>query len=136
MIDVELLDVSDFEDDKIGKIIVDSAFYVHTTFGPGLLESVYEACLVKELKFRGIDLEIQKNIPLYFRGEEIEQGFRIDIFVAESIVVEVKAVEKILPVHEAQLLTYMKLTQTRLGYLINFNSPLIKDGIKRMVRRK
>lgn len=136
MTNVELLDTSDFEDDKIGKIIVDSAFYVHTTLGPGLLESVYEACLVKELKFRGIDLEIQKNIPLYFRGEKIEQGFRIDIFVAESIVVEVKAVEKLLPVHEAQLLTYMKLTQTRLGYLINFNSPLIKDGIKRMVRRK
>ncbi len=125
----------DIEEDRIGKIVVDAAFFVHKTFGPGLLESVYEACLIKELRYRGLMVESQKVVPVYFRDEKIDLGFRLDLLIENKIIIEVKAIEKTAPVHDAQLLTYMKLMDLRLGYIINFNSPLIKDGIKRMVRR-
>ena len=126
----------DVEDDKIGKEIVDAAFYVHTALGPGLLESVYETCLVSELKYRGLNVISQTPVPVLFRDRNIEAGFRLDILVEGSVIIEIKACERLLPVHDAQLLTYMKLMNKRLGYLINFNSVLIKDGIKRVVKWK
>lgn len=126
----------DLEEDRIGKQIVDAAFQVHAAFGPGLLESVYEICLLEELKSREINVESQKPVPVVYKGIKLEAGFRLDVLAANSVIVEIKAVERLLPVHEAQMLTYLKLSDKRLGYLINFNAPLIKDGIKRMVRRK
>ncbi len=119
--------------DQIGRAVVDSAFRVHSSFGPGLLESVYETCLEHELKKRGFDVARQVSIPIVYDGVKLEPGLRLDLVVDESVIVEIKAVEKMLPVFEAQMLTYMKLSAKRLGYLINFNVPLIRDGIKRMV---
>jgi GxxExxY protein len=118
---------------KITGQIVDAAFVVHSTFGPGLLESVYEACLIHELKLRGINVQSQVYVPIDFKGLHIERGLILDILVEGQVIVEVKSVNEFHPVHEQQLLTYMKITGKRVGLLINFNAPLIKDGIKRMV---
>lgn len=126
----------DLEEDRLGKIIVDSAFFVHRELGPGLLESVYEACLAEELRYRGLSVASQMAVPVSFRNVKLDIGYRIDLLVENRVMIELKACERLLPVHEAQLLTYMKLCDKRLGYLMNFNSALIKDGIKRMVRRK
>lgn len=126
----------DLEEDRVGQHVVDAAFQVHKALGPGLLESVYEACLVEELKERSISVESQKALPVMYKGKKLDAGFRIDILAADAVVVEIKAVENLLPVHEAQMLTYLRLSGKRLGYLINFNTPLLKDGVKRMVRRK
>ena len=120
--------------DLIARQIVDSAFAVHSTLGPGLLESVYEQCLAAELVARGVPVLRQVPVPLVYRNTQIEAGFRIDLLVGGSVIVEVKAAERTLPVHEAQLLTYLKLSGYRLGFLINFNVALIKDGIKRRIR--
>ena len=120
--------------DLIARQIVDSAFAVHSTLGPGLLESVYEQCLAAELIARGVTVLRQVTVPLVYRDTQIDAGFRIDLLVGGSVVVEVKAAERTLPVHEAQLLTYLKLSGYRLGFLINFNVSLIKDGIKRRIR--
>jgi GxxExxY protein len=117
---------------QLSAIIVDSALTVHKTLGPGLLERVYEQCLIHELTLRGIKVESQVPLPIDYKGLRIEEALRIDILVENLVVLEIKAVETILPVHEAQLLTYLKLSNHRLGLLINFNSPLIKDGIKRI----
>jgi GxxExxY protein len=116
----------------VAKEIVDAAFKAHQTLGPGLLESVYESCLYHELKKRGIDCAKQVPVNIAYDEITIEAGLRIDLLVADSIVVEVKALE-MNPVYEAQLLTYLTLTNRRLGFLINFNTPIIKHGIKRMV---
>ena len=113
--------------------MVDAGFKVHRTLGPGLLESVYEACLGRELELRGIPFERQRPIPVHYEGLDLDQGFRIDLFVASSIVVELKAVDKIQPIHEAQILTYLKLSKVRLGLLINFNVRLFKEGVRRFV---
>lgn len=113
--------------------IVDCAFKVHSELGPGLLESVYEICLMKELYSVGCSVERQVYLPVIYKGEELKLDFRIDLLVQNEIVVELKAIDGILPVHQAQLLTYLKLSGKRLGLLINFNVPLIKDGIKRMI---
>ena len=113
--------------------IVDSAYRVHFSLGPGLIESVYEACLVHELTKRSIAVESQVKLPVIYDGVRLDAGLRLDLRVENSVVVEIKAVERLLPVHEAQLLTYLKLTGMRLGLLINFNVPRIKDGIRRMV---
>jgi len=126
----------DIEEDRIGKQIVDAAFHVHSTFGPGLLESVYEVCLVEEMKTRGFKIESQKIIPVIYHGKKLNAGFRLDILANDLVIVEIKAVETLLPVHTAQVLTYLKLSEKRLGYLINFNASLLKEGIKRIVRRK
>jgi GxxExxY protein len=125
--------ISEIEYEKIGRKIVHAAFEVHRELGPGLLESVYEICLVEEL--RNLHLEVQRQIllPVVFKGKVLNKEFCIDILVENSIVIELKAVEVLLPVHEVQLLTYMKLADIKLGYLINFNVPLIKQGIKRKV---
>jgi GxxExxY protein len=117
---------------QVAKEIVDSAFRVHSTLGAGLLESVYEICLEHELKKRGLRVERQVAIPVIYDGVRLEAGFRLDLLVNNCVIVELKAVEYLLPVHTAQLMTYLKLTKHRLGLLINFNVPLIKDGIRRI----
>jgi GxxExxY protein len=119
------------ETDAVAQKIVDAAYTVHKALGPGLLESVYETCLVHELKKRGLAVQQQVVLPVYYDGIRLDAGLRLDVLVNEAVVVELKAVEYLLPVHEAQLLTYLKLTGYRLGLLINFNVPLIKQGIKR-----
>ena len=113
--------------------VVESAFIVHSTLGPGLIESVYEICLCHELRKRGIPFKSQMVLPVMYDGVELDAGLRLDLVVDECVIVELKAVEKLNPLFEAQLLTYMKLTGMRLGLLVNFNVPLIKDGIKRIV---
>jgi len=112
--------------------IIGSAIEVHRTLGPGLLESAYEECLCKELSLRGIDFERQKSLPLSYKGIELDCGYRIDVLVGD-VVVEVKSVEKLLPIHDAQLLTYLKLSGRQVGLLINFNVPVLTDGIRRRV---
>ena len=119
--------------EQAARQVVDAAFRVHTTLGAGLLESVYEACLAHELKTKRVPFSRQVSLPVHYDGMTLEAGLRLDLLVAESVIVEIKAVEALLPVHEAQLLTYLKLAKKRLGLLINFNVPLIKDGIRRRV---
>ena len=119
--------------DNVGTQVVDAAYSVHSTLGPGLLESVYEACLVHALHKRGLEAERQIALPVVYDGLQVEAGLRLDVVVQGCIVVELKAVEKVLPVHRAQLLTYLKLSGHRLGFLINFNVPVIREGISRMV---
>lgn len=113
--------------------LVDAAYKVHKALGPGLLESVYEACLCHELTKRGIPFRRQLELPVVYDGIRLDAGLRLDLVVDDCVVVELKAVEKHNTLFEAQLLTYLKLTGHRLGLLINFNVELIKDGIKRMV---
>ena len=117
--------------DEIARAIVDSAFRVHSTLGPGLLESVYEACLRHELAKRGLTVRQQLALPIVYDGLRIETGLRIDLLVEDRVIVEVKAIEKLIALHDAQLLTYLRLSKRRLGLLINFNVLRIKDGIKR-----
>jgi GxxExxY protein len=119
---------------RVSGAIVDSAFAVHQSLGPGLLESVYEQCLALELRSRGLIVAQQVSQPVAYRGVKIDAGFRLDLVVEDLVVVEVKAAERLLPVHDAQLLTYLKLSGRQLGLLINFNVPRIKEGIKRLVR--
>ena len=121
------------EIESVAKTIVDAALKVHRALGPGLLESVYELCLAHELRRRGVQLESQVKLPISYEGLKIDAGLRLDLIVAQQVVVEVKAVEKLHPVHDAQLLSYLKLTGLKLGLLINFNVPLIRDGIKRII---
>lgn len=121
------------EINKLSGIILDSAIEVHRNLGPGLLESVYEVCLCKELDSRGIKYARQVSLPVFYKGEELEADFRIDILVENEIIIELKAVEAMIPVFEAQLLTYLKLSNKKLGLLINFNVPRLIDGYKRML---
>ena len=121
------------EVDEAAAQVVDAAFAVHSTLGPGLLESVYETCLAHELAKRGLKTKRQVIVPIYYDNTRLDAGLRLDFVVENCLVVELKAVESMLPVHEAQLLTYLKLSGHRLGLLINFNVPLIRDGIKRIV---
>jgi GxxExxY protein len=123
------------EVESIAKAVVDAAFTVHYTLGPGLLEKVYEKCMVEELKNRNLRVERQVPVPIVYKGTPIDEELRIDILVERKIIVELKAVEALHPVFEAQLLTYLKLTERDLGFLINFNVPLIKEGIKRLRRK-
>jgi GxxExxY protein len=123
------------EHDRAARHIVDSAFSVHTTLGPGLLESVYEQCMAYELESRGLLVRRQAPLPIIYKAARIEAGFRLDLVVDDLVVVEIKAVERLMPVHHAQLLTYLKLSQFSLGLLINFNVPVLKDGIRRIVRQ-
>jgi GxxExxY protein len=121
------------EHDRAARAIVDSAFAVHTALGPGLLESVYEACLAHELRSRNLDVALQVALPVIYRDISIDAGFRMDMVVNGLIIVEIKAVERLMPIHEAQLLTYLKLSRKRLGLLINFNTVRIRDGIRRLI---
>jgi len=120
--------------EALASSVVDAAFHVHKAFGPGLLESVYETCLCHELKQRGIPFKSQVALPIYYNELTLDNGLRLDMLVDDKLVVELKAVEKMQPLYDAQLLTYLKLSGLRLGLLINFNTVLIKDGIKRIVR--
>jgi GxxExxY protein len=121
------------EDERIGTLIVDAAFSVHTKLGAGLLENVYEVCFCHELSKRNLSFQRQVVVPIVYDGMKFDEGFRLDVLVADRVICELKAIEKVLPVHTGQLLTYLKLSGKRLGYLINFNVPLIKHGIKRVV---
>ena len=122
---------SDLED--LATALVDSAFKVHQTLGPGLLESVYESCVSIELTRHGISYERQAPMPLVYEGVNVNGGFRLDLLVEKSVVMEIKAVERLLPIHQSQVLTYLKLANLRLGLLINFNVPMFKEGVKRIV---
>jgi len=115
-------------------MVVDAAFRVHSALGPGLLESIYESCLAHEFTKRGMPFRRQATLPIVYDGVSFESGLRLDFLVADAVVVEVKAVEKMLPVFEAQILSYLKLAGCRLGYLINFNVPLIREGVRRYAR--
>ena len=117
--------------EEIGKCVVDSAFQVHNELGPGLLERVYEACLADEIRNSGYKVKRQSNVPIVYKGKVFDEGFRLDLNIENLVIVEVKAVDQINEVWKAQIISHLKLTDTRLGYLINFNVPLIKDGIKR-----
>ena len=118
--------------DLFAKDVVDAAYKIHTKLGPGLLESAYEACLAYELTKRGYQVERQKPQPVIYDGLEIEVGYRLDILVNGEVILELKSVEQVLPIHHAQLMTYVKLSGKTLGLLINFNVPVIKQGIRRV----
>lgn len=117
----------------LSKEILDASITLHKEMGPGLLESVYELCLLKELQLRGIFAENQVPVPLIYKGFYLNKDYRIDILVEKEIIIELKAVEFILPVHEAQIISHLKLTDRKLGFLINFNVPLLKEGFRRFV---
>jgi len=120
--------------EEITEQILGSAIAVHRALGPGLLESAYEACLAFELLERRLRVERQVSLPVVYRGVRIDCGYRLDLVVEAMVVVEIKAVERILPVHEAQILTYLKLSGLSIGLLLNFNVPMMKDGIRRFVQ--
>ena len=120
------------EVNKLSKVVVESSLAVHRKLGPGLLESAYETCLLHEFKKAGIDTERQVKIPIIYDGIRLETQLRLDLWLERKLIVEVKSVESVLPIHRAQVLTYLKMTNTRLGLLINFNVRLIKRGINRI----
>ncbi len=120
-------------ENEIGKIVVDSALRVHRALGPGLLESTYQACLGYELAERGIRVELQKALPVVYNEVKLECGYRIDVFAEGKVVIEIKSVEALCDIHVAQILTYLRLSGCKLGYLINFNVTLLKHGIRRVV---
>jgi GxxExxY protein len=121
-------------EELVAKEVVDAAFQIHRALGPGLLESVYQACLGHELGRRGVEHRSQVALPIKYEGLIVDAGLRIDLLAANLVIVEIKAIEQILPVHRAQLLTYLKLAELRLGLLINFSVAVIRDGIRRIVR--
>ena len=118
---------------KITSEVINAAMEVHRTLGPGLLESAYHECLCRELTIRGVTFERERGVPVEYKGIRLECGYRLDLLVSDSVVVEIKSVEGIVPVHEAQLLTYLRLGGWRLGLLINFNTIILKDGIRRVI---
>ena len=120
---------------RITGAVVDAGMKVHSVLGPGLLESTYEACLAHELRNRGFTVRTQVPLAVSYEGLELDLGYRVDVLVDEEVVVELKAVSKLLPIHEAQLLSYLKLNNFRVGLLINFHAVHLRDGIKRMVNR-
>jgi len=120
-------------ENEIGTLVVDTAVYVHKNLGSGLLESVYETILAKLLLKKGLTVQRQVSIPIEFEGEHFDEGFRIDLFIDGKVIVELKSVEKISAAHKKQLLTYLKLTNTKLGYILNFGAELMKEGILRIV---
>lgn len=121
------------EYNKITETVIKCAIEVHKELGPGLMESVYEVCLMKLLREEGLLVRRQVVVPVHFKGERLNKEFIIDILVEDSVILELKSIEVILPVHEAQLVTYLKLADKRLGLLINFNVVLLKDGIRRRI---
>ena len=118
---------------ETSRSVIAAAMRVHSELGPGLLETTYEACLAEELRVGGHDVRTQVSLPVLYRGREVQHGFRLDLLVDDEIIVEVKTVEKLAAVHEAQLLTYLRLSHRRVGLLINFHTAHLRDGIKRMV---
>jgi len=120
-------------ENRLTEEIIGAAIEVHRALGPGLLESIYEECLAIELELRGLGFERQRPVQIAYKGRRVAGDLRIDLLVDHKVVAELKAVERLLPVHEAQLLTYLRLSNMKVGLLINFNVPILKDGIKRMV---
>lgn len=125
--------MSETEYNRLTDLILASAIEVHRILGPGLLESVYEYCLVEELRRNGLNVQRQVKLPIIYKGRNLEKDFIIDLLVEDLIVIELKAVEEVLPVHEVQLLTYLKLSEKKLGLLINFHVPILKQGVKRKI---
>jgi GxxExxY protein len=123
------------EIEPIAKQVVDAMLSVRRELGPGLLESTYQKCLAHELKSREIDVRCEVELPVHYKGLQIDAGYRIDMLVGDCTIIENKSVQALAPIHEAQLLTYLRLSGYRLGFLVNWNVPLIKDGIKRMVNK-
>lgn len=121
-------------EEAVAKAIVDAAYTVHKNLGLGLLESIYETCFCHELKKRGLTFQRQVAVPVVYDDITFDEGLRLDVLVEDSVICELKAVQTMLPVFVAQLLTYLKLSEKRLGFLINFNVPQIKQGIKRVIR--
>jgi GxxExxY protein len=119
--------------ERLGAIVVDAAFTVHSALGPGLLESAYQACLVQELRNRGLSVQCEVPFPVLYAGLTVDTGYRVDMVIEDEILVENKSVLAIAPIHRAQVLTYLKTSNIRLGLLINWNVPRIKDGIRRLV---
>jgi GxxExxY protein len=123
----------DFPEKKLTEEIIGAAIEVHKFLGPGLLETAYQACMERELDLRKIQFEKQKSLPIEYKGVKLDCDFRLDLLVENKVIVELKTVETLASVHEAQLLTYMKLTGCKIGLLINFNVPVLKTGIKRLI---
>ena len=121
------------EYERLGKVILDCAFEVHKELGPGLLESIYEECLCEELRNRNINVQNQVYLPLTYKGRKLDKNFRVDVLVENVIVLEIKSVYDIYPIDEAQLVSYLRLSEKKLGFLLNFNVVLLKDGIRRKV---
>lgn len=119
--------------ERIGREVVDAALTVHRALGPGLLESVYETCLFEELRRRGLAIERQVSVPVVYGDIRMEAGFRLDLLVEESVVIEIKAIDALASIHMAQVLTYLRFSGHRLGFLINFNTALLKNGLRRLV---
>ena len=129
----EINSADEYRINSITGVIIDCSIRVHKELGPGLLERVYELCLLKELISEGLFVKRQVALPVIYKGEKIDIDFKIGLLVEDEVIVELKAVEAILPVHEAQLLTYLKLSGMRIGLLMNFNTKLLKDGIRRYI---
>jgi GxxExxY protein len=121
------------EIEKIGKTVLNAAFKVHTTLGPGLLESVYETTMAYEVRKSGLSVATQVSLPIIYDGQQLESGLRLDMLIEKCVIAELKAVESMNPVYEAQIMTYLRLSAIRLGFLINFNVKHLKDGIRRFV---
>jgi len=121
------------KENEIGYLIVDTAVSLHKKLGPGLFESVYETILMRQLSKKGLYVQQQVSIPIEFDGEYFDEGFRADLFIQGKVIIELKSTEKITDVHKKQLLTYLKLTNTKLGFILNFGSELMKDGIIRII---
>lgn len=118
---------------EITEIIIGSAIAVHKSLGPGLLESAYEACLAFELADRGLSVERQKALPVVYRDVKLDCGYRLDLLVEERVIIELKAIDRLLPIHSAQLLSYLKLSECKVGLLINFNVKILKNGLRRII---
>ncbi len=117
----------------IGSAVVDAAFRVHRTLGPGLLENAYEQCLAEELRQAGLKVRQQAAVPVVYGSVRLDVGYRLDVLVEDEVIIEVKAIDALAPIHSAQVLTYLRFAERRLGYLINFNTVLLKDGLRRLV---
>jgi GxxExxY protein len=122
-------------ENEIGDIVLGGAMKVHSALGPGLLESAYEICLAHEITKQGLSIKQQVLLPVQYNGLKLDAGYRLDLLVHNKVIVELKAVEKLLPIHTAQLLSYLKLSQLALGYLLNFNVVHMRDGIKRVINK-
>ena len=119
--------------ERVGRAVLDAAFAVHKALGPGLLESVYEACLAEELQQAGFAVERQAGIPIRYGEVRVDVGYRLDLLVERAVVVEIKSIDALASIHTAQMLTYLRFSEVRLGYLINFNTVMLKNGLRRLV---
>ena len=124
----------EFTENEIAKIVFESGLQIHKTLGPGLLESAYEECLYFDLVNAGLEVEKQKSLPLIYKEIKLDAGYRVDFLIENKVIVEIKSIETLHPIHTAQVLTYLKLAECKLALLINFNVSLFKDGVKRIIR--